>query len=142
MTSPKAEITETAETVETRVTDPSGSTSDLRRPIARVGRRVSGALKTVGRSATAVLDRLPATLDATRGGAQGTTRSLQTLPDPTLRALSATSLGLGAGFYLAGAPRLAVAAGVAPALIMGVAMLLRPIVPTDPTSNEVAPATA
>ena len=74
-------------------------------------------------------------MNATRAGAQGTTIVLQTLPDPTLRSLAATSLGLGAGFYLAGAPRLLVAAGIAPALIMGAAMVLRPIdrvVPVQP----------
>jgi hypothetical protein len=69
---------------------------------------------------------------ATRVGANSTTSALQTLPDPTLRWLAASSAGLSAGFYLAGAPRLVVAAGVAPALIMGAAIVLRPSEPDLP----------
>jgi hypothetical protein len=57
------------------------------------------------------------------------TSAIQSLPDSTLRWLAAASAGLGAGFYLAGAPRLVVAAGVAPALIMGASMVLRPVEP-------------
>ncbi len=62
------------------------------------------------------------------GGTRPTrTRVLQRLPDATLRQLAASSMGLGAGFYLAGAPRLIVAIGIAPALLMGAAIALRPI---------------
>lgn len=99
-----------------------------------VVRRVSGVMKIAGTSATGLIARVPGTIHATRAGAHGTTSALQTLPDPTLRGLAATSVGLGAGFYLAGAPRLAVAAGVAPALLMGAAIVLRPnkrVVPAD-----------
>lgn len=66
-------------------------------------------------------------LDATRVGARETTSALQALPDSTLGWLSASSVGLGTGFYLAGAPRLAILAGIAPALLMGAAMVLRPL---------------
>jgi hypothetical protein len=75
---------------------------------------------------------VPGTMHATRAGARGTTSALQTLPDSTLRSLAASSIGLGAGFYLAGAPRLVIAAGVAPALIVGAAIVLRPIAPVAP----------
>jgi acyl-CoA reductase-like NAD-dependent aldehyde dehydrogenase len=95
-------------------------------------RRVSGALKIARRSATMLIERVPETMHATRAGAQGTTSALQTLPDTTLRWLAASSVGLGAGFYLARAPRLVIAAGVAPALIMGAAVVLRPIEPLVP----------
>ena len=61
-----------------------------------------------------------------RTGATGTTGALQTLPDSTLIRVAATSLGVGAGFYLARAPRLAIAAGITPALVMAAAVLLRP----------------
>jgi hypothetical protein len=71
--------------------------------------------------------RLGGVLRATRTGAMGTTGALQTLPDATLMGVAATSLGLGAGFYLARAPRLAVAAGIVPAIVMGAAVLLRPV---------------
>lgn len=99
---------------------------DLRKRLAAVGRRVSGAIEVARSSAAMLIVRVPGTLHATRAGARGTTNALQTLPDSTLRGFAAGSVGLGAGFYLAGAPRLAVAAGVAPALIMGAAIVLRP----------------
>lgn len=41
--------------------------------------------------------------------------------------VAATSIGVGAGFYLARAPRLAIATGIAPALIMAAAIVLRPL---------------
>lgn len=98
---------------------------DRRTFIASVGRRVAGALRIVRSGATLLVERVPGTIHATRAGAEGTTSALQTLPDPTLRWLAAASVGLGTGLSLAGAPRLVVAAGVAPALIMGAAIALR-----------------
>jgi len=98
----------------------------IRKNLASVGRRVSGALGIARTSARRFIVRVPGTVHATRAGAHGTTSALQTLPDPTLRWLAAGSVGLGAGLSLAGAPRLVVAAGVAPALIMGAAIALRP----------------
>ena len=100
--------------------------------LAGTGRRVSGAVTTAGKSAAMLIKRAPGTVHATQTGAQGTTNALRTLPDSTLRWLAASSVGLGAGFYLAGAPRLAIAAGVAPALFMGAAILGRPIKPVAP----------
>jgi hypothetical protein len=41
--------------------------------------------------------------------------------------VAASSLGVGAGFYLARAPRLAILAGIVPALVMAAAIVLRPI---------------
>ena len=79
-----------------------------------------------------LVKRVPGTVHAARTGAQGTTNALRTLPDSTLGWLAASSVGLGAGFYLAGAPRLAIAAGVAPALFMGAAILGRPLKPVAP----------
>jgi hypothetical protein len=52
---------------------------------------------------------------------------MQTLPDSTLLGLAATSVGVGAGFYLAGTPRLVVAAGVVPAMFAAAAIVLRPL---------------
>ncbi|MFI5259928.1 MAG: hypothetical protein ACHQ01_10030 [Candidatus Limnocylindrales bacterium] len=93
---------------------------------ARAGRRLAGAL-TIARSAgRAIVNRVPGTIRATRTGAGGTTSALQVLPDPMLRWLAAGSVGLGAGLSLAGAPRLVVAAGMAPALIIGAAIASRP----------------
>lgn len=102
---------------------------DVRRLSASVARHVSEAIKIASTSATTLMARVPGTMRATRAGAQGTTSALQTLPDPTLRWLAAGSVGLAAGFYLAGVPRLVAAAGAAPALIIGAAVVLRPIKP-------------
>jgi hypothetical protein len=80
---------------------------------------------------------VPGTVRGTRAGAADTTSALQTLPDSTLRGLAATSVGLGAGLYLGGAPRLVVAAGVVPALAAGAAIMLRPGDPAgDATEGE------
>ncbi len=97
----------------------------VRQRLAGAGRR---ALATAGR----LLVQLPGTVRSTRLGADRTTKALQRLPDSKLRWLAASSVGLGAGFYLAGAPRLIAAAGVAPALVMGAAIALRPTVEADP----------
>jgi hypothetical protein len=77
--------------------------------------------------AATLYERLPGTVRATRDGAMETTTALQTLPDSTLRWLAASSVGLSAGFYLARAPRVVILAGVAPALMMGAAIALRPM---------------
>jgi hypothetical protein len=90
-------------------------------------RRISGVIEIARKNAAMLLVRVPGTVHAARAGAHETAGALQTLPDSTLRWLAATSVGLGAGFYLAGAPRLVAAAGVAPALILGSAIVLRPI---------------
>jgi len=79
-------------------------------------------------------------MQTTQAGAQGATSALQALPDPALRWLAATSVGVGAGLSLAGAPRVVVAAGVAPALFAGAAILLRPVKleeTTDMTDQQI-----
>jgi hypothetical protein len=70
------------------------------------------------------------TARATQSGAADTTTALQALPDSTLRGLAATSVGLGAGFFLAGKSRLVVVAGIAPALLAAAAIIARPIQPS------------
>jgi hypothetical protein len=47
------------------------------------------------------------------------------MPDSGLRLLAAASLGFGAGLRLAGAPRLATLAGLAPASVFGFAIMSR-----------------
>jgi len=101
---------------------------------------VTTRLRRAGREAqqhlVSVVGRMVGSIPATRAraatvtaGAGATTKALQALPDSTLRWLTAGSVGLGVGLYLAGAPRLATAAGVTPALMMGAAMVARPTVP-------------
>ena len=96
------------------------------RAAAVVG-RMSGAMTTAWSGVAALVGHVPGALDATTAGARETAGALQALPDPTLRWLAAASVGLGAGLFLAGKPRLVIAAGVAPALAMGAAMVGRPV---------------
>jgi hypothetical protein len=112
----------TAADVETVARDP-------RRILASVARRVTGALGIARSGARMLVGRVPGTVHATQTGARDTTSALQRLPDSTLRWLAATSVGLGAGLYFTGAPRVIIAAGIAPALMMGAAIALRPIAP-------------
>jgi len=76
--------------------------------------------------------RLPATVRATRAGAQWTLETLQTLPDSTLRSLAATSVGLGAGLSFTRAGRLAAMVGVLPAMVLSTAIAVRPATPGVP----------
>jgi hypothetical protein len=76
-----------------------------------------------------VAGRVSKAIRTARTGALGTTGALQVLPDSTLMGVAAGSIGVGAGFYLARAPRLAIVAGIAPALLMVAAVVLRPLRP-------------
>lgn len=76
-----------------------------------------------------VAGRVSGAMRSARTGAVGTTGALQVLPDTTLMGVAAGSLGMGAGFYLARAPRLAILAGIAPAVLMLAAVVLRPLRP-------------
>ena len=76
-----------------------------------------------------VAGRVGGALRSARTGALETTGALQVLPDATLMGVAAGSIGMGAGFYLARAPRLAIVAGIAPALLMVAAIVLRPLRP-------------
>ncbi len=93
---------------------------------ARVARSAKDAVGFARTSVGTIVGRVPGTARATRAGVRRTTTALQRLPDSKLRWLTATSVGLAAGFKLAGAPRLVTAAGAAPALLMGAAIALRP----------------
>ena len=68
--------------------------------------------------------------------AAGTTTTLQGLPDATLLGLAAASVGMGTGFYLARKSRLVVALGVVPALLAGLAIVLRPMEPAKQAPVE------
>ena len=93
---------------------------------ANAVRRVTRVVATVRSGATTLAGRAPGVLRATQARASEATSVLQRLPDSTLRLLAAGSLGVAAGFQLAGAPRLVRAVGAAPALFMGAAIALRP----------------
>lgn len=73
-----------------------------------------------------VAGRLPDAFGRVRTRAESTVTRLQTMPDSELGLLAAVSIGLGAGLRLAGASRLATLAGLAPASILGFAIVSRP----------------
>ena len=98
-------------------------------------KRVARVARFAARSTVHVGRRVPGTVRGTRAGAADTTSALQTLPDSTLRGLAATSVGVGAGLYLGGAPRIVVAAGVVPALVVGAAIILRPDEPAGDSTE-------
>jgi hypothetical protein len=99
-------------------------------------RRASGAVDQGLATAGTLLGYLPGTARATRVGANTTTSALQRLPDSTLQGLAASSIGLGAGFYFAGLPRLITAAAVTPAMIIGAAIVLRPTQPPSVSATN------
>jgi hypothetical protein len=69
--------------------------------------------------------RLPGIASAGAEGASQSVRMLQELSDPRLELLVAFSLGVGAGLWMAGAPRLVTLAALSPALLVGVAIASR-----------------
>jgi len=89
-------------------------------------RRASGTIDLGLARAAKLVAHLPGTARATGVRANATTRALQRLPDSTLQGLAASSIGFGAGLYLAGLPRVVTAAAVAPAVVIGAAIVLRP----------------
>jgi hypothetical protein len=105
--------------------------------LTTVLRRVAGPVNAARAGMATLVSHAPETVKAATSAARATTGALQTLPDEALRSLTASSIGLGAGLYLAGKHRLAVAAGVGPALVVGAAIASRPVkpaAPAEPTS--------
>jgi hypothetical protein len=85
----------------------------------------AAALATARVTADEVGTRLPGIASAGAEGAAESVRMLQELTDPRLELLAAFSLGIGAGLWLAGAPRLVTLAALSPALLVGVAIASR-----------------
>ena len=102
-------------------------------PIEPANRRRSDAIGAVRGRGASVLKHASAAIDATLAGGRSASRAVQAAPDSTLRWLAATSVGLGTGLFLARAPRVIVAAGIAPALLVAAAVAARP----DPARTEV-----
>ena len=69
--------------------------------------------------------RLPGIASAGAEGAAESVKMLQELSDPRLKLLVAFSLGVGAGLWMAGAPRLVTLAALSPALVAGIAIASR-----------------
>ena len=110
-----------------------GSGTSTRSGRKRAGNLVGRASGTVDlglATAGTLIAHVPGTARAPRVRAAATTSALQLLPESTLQGLAASSIGLGAGFYLAGLPRLVTAAAVTPAMIIAAAIALRPAKPS------------
>jgi hypothetical protein len=69
--------------------------------------------------------RLPGIASAGAEGAAESVKMLQELSDPRLKLLMAFSMGVGAGLWMAGAPRLITLAALSPALVAGIAITSR-----------------
>jgi len=85
----------------------------------------TAALAGARAAADEVGTRLPGVASAGAGGAAESVRMLQDLSDPRLKLLIAFSLGVGAGLWMAGAPRLVTLAALSPALVARVAIASR-----------------
>lgn len=72
-----------------------------------------------------IVDRVPEAVEAVRGNAVEAARAVESMPEPTRRILATLSLGLGAGLYLAGAPRLVTLLAFLPALLVAGTSLAR-----------------
>ena len=92
---------------------------------AKAQEGASAALAGARATADEVGTRLPDIASAGAGGAAESVKMLQELSDPRLQFLMAFSLGVGAGLWMAGAPRLVTLAALSPALVAGVAIASR-----------------
>jgi hypothetical protein len=102
-----------------------GVISTARREAGRVAVHVPEVVATARREAGRVAEHVPEVVATARVGAKETATTLQAMPDPTLRQMAAASAGVAAGLYLAGAPRPITLAAIAPALIVGGAIVTR-----------------
>jgi hypothetical protein len=92
---------------------------------AKAQEGASAALAGARATADEVGTRLPDIASAGAEGAAESVKLLQELSDPRLQLLMAFSLGIGAGLWMAGAPRLVTLAALSPALVAGVAIASR-----------------
>jgi hypothetical protein len=113
----------------------SGSHSRGKR-LTMVLRNIPSPARAIRSGYSAVARNMPGAVSATQSGIEQTTTALRRLPDSTLRSLAAGSMAVGAGLYLAGKHRVAVAAGLVPTVIVGVAILGRPAVPVAPVDSK------
>jgi hypothetical protein len=83
------------------------------------------ALGVARATADEVAGQFPAIASAGVDASAESVRALQELGDPSLKLLTAFSLGLGAGLWLAGAPRLVTLLAFSPALLAAIAIASR-----------------
>ena len=116
-------MTKPARTLDARV-QTNSTTAEKRSNV--LATRLRGAVR-IARTTGPVLGRRSVrAVAATRAGLGWTSRRVQAMPASTSQSLAAGSVGLGAGLLIAGAPRLVAATGVAPAVLIGASILMRP----------------
>jgi hypothetical protein len=82
-------------------------------------------------SSARLADRVPVAVEAVRSSAADAARTVEAMPEPTRLMLASLSVGLGAGLYLAGAPRLLTLIAFAPAIaVAGTWMARDPLRPS------------
>ncbi len=72
-----------------------------------------------------IAERMPEVVDRARDSAWETKKTLDSMDEVTLKELAAGSLGLAAGLYVAGAPRIVVLAAATPGLLATAAWATR-----------------
>src|ERR1035437_11111764 len=115
------------------VSDVRQASSDIPKPVidaaaefaSKAQEGASAAMAGARATADEVGTRLPSIAAAGAEGAAGSVRMLQEVSDPRLKLLAAFSLGVGAGLWMAGAPRLVTLAALSPALLVGIAIVSR-----------------
>jgi hypothetical protein len=116
-------------TGEHSTTERSSDDASVRTLMTDAGDRVSDAVDALRATADQVGDRIPVVIDTVRDGALESARTIKALPESSQRLLAAFSLGLGLGLSISGAPRLLVAATLAPAMFVAAVIVSR-----DPTT--------
>jgi hypothetical protein len=116
-------MTKTATTLSVRR---HASTASIRNRGKTLAARLGAAVRIARTTGPMLRRRSAPVVAATRAGLGWTARTVQAMPSSTSRSLAVGSVGLGAGLYMGGAPRLVAATGVAPAVVIGAAILLRP----------------
>ena len=104
---------------------PAADESGLRALVAGAGDRAAEVADVVRATADRAGEQIPPIVEGVRDGALEGARTIQALPDPSQRLLAAFSLGLGVGLSIAGAPRLVVAATLAPAIFVAATVVAR-----------------
>ena len=92
----------------------------------RLAAQLRGAVRMARTTGPMLRRRSARAVAATGAGFAWTARRVQAMPRSTSQSLAAGSVGLGAGLFLGGVPRVVAATGAAPAVVIGAAILLRP----------------
>ena len=116
-------MTKPARTLDARV-QTNSTTAERRSNV--LATRLRGAVRIARTTGPMLGRRSVRAVAATRAGLGWTSRRVQAMPASTSQSLAAGSVGLGAGLLIAGAPRLVAATGVAPAVLIGASILMRP----------------